>query len=180
METKKATRSSAGTWVFLVVYAASVAWMYVASTPEITGSFSEREERTFRVAAVKASGASGQREYVVYTLARLRQPGVDLSQISFLLPEKVVSIPGGDLHRATVLEDHTSWQLIQYDFGNTHSSISRYRAFKDRIEPISYRVTFHPGIVISGFLLLIPALIAAALANWIGRAIASRRASSAH
>ena len=170
-----AARSSAGTWAFFVIYVASLAWMYVASTPEVTGNFSEREERGFRVAAVKASGASGQREYVGYTLARLRQPGVDLSQVSFLLPEKVVNIPGGDLHRATVLEDHSSWQLIEYDFGNTHSSLSRYRALKERVEPISYRVTFHPGIMIWAVILLVPALVVAAAMNWIWKAIARKR-----
>lgn len=175
METKKTTRSSPGTWVFLVVYAASLAWMYSASTPEITDNFSEGEERGFRVAAIKAGTTAGTREYVSFTLTQLRKPGLDLAQVSFLLPEKVVKIPGGDLHRATVLESQSNWQLIEYEFGNTHSSISRYRAFKDRIEPVSYRVTFHPGIMIWGVILLVPALVAAVVMNWIWKAIARKR-----
>lgn len=162
-------------WAFLVVYAASVTWMYFASTPEITGNFSEREQQDFRVAAVKTGAASKSPEYVSYTLAQLRKPSLDLSQVSFLLPEKVVEIPGGDIHRATVLESHSSWQLVEYDYGNTHSSSSRYRAFKERIEPVSYRITFHPGIVIWAIVLLVPALVAAAAINWIWRSIAGKK-----
>lgn len=178
METQKPIKSSAGSWAFIVVYAASFAWMYVESTQEITSEFSEQEERSFRVAAVKTGTAAGPRQYVSVTLMQLRKPGLDLSQISFLLPDKVVVIPGGDLHRATVLEDHSKWQLIEYDFGNTHSSVSRYRAFQDRIEPVSYRVTFHPGIVIAGFLLLVPAFLAAAIAKWIAKIVARKKQES--
>lgn len=175
METTKASRKAGGTLAFCVVYAASVMWMYAASTPEITGEPPESDLRSFRVAAVKAGTASNSPEYVTFTLAQLRKPGVDRSQVSFLLPEKAVQIPGGDLHRATVLENHSSWQLVEYDFGNTHSSISRYRAYKDRVEPVSYRITFHPGIVIWAVILFVPALITAAAVNWAWKYIAGKK-----
>lgn len=170
-EKKVDARRKAGRWVSLIAYVVGFVWLYVASTPEITGSFSEGERRQFRVMAVKAAEQSARPEYVTMTLGQLGARGDDRSRMSFLLPGKTTEIPGGDLHRATVLESHTDWQLIRYDYGNTHTSVSRYRAFRDRVEPVSYRVTFHPGLLIGAVVLLVPAWLAGLAAGWIAKRV---------
>jgi hypothetical protein len=159
--------------VSFAVYAASVAAMYFLSTPERTAPFSENERRQFHVAALSADGGPGRREYLALTLAQLtdapKRPAV-----SFLLPEPSVNIPGGDEHHATVLESGPGWQRIEYRYGNGHTSVSRYRATRERIEPLWLRVTFHPGILIWAVLLVFPALIAGASAGWLLRRVGTR------
>jgi hypothetical protein len=179
----KSKTSSPGNLTHFVVYAVALTAMYFTSTPEITGNFTERQERDFHVAAVRLKKDAKDASYVAYSLAQLKAGKVDLASVSFLLPQDItdgdaMDVPGSDLHRVTVLERHPDWQLIKYSYGNTHDSISRYRAFKDRIEPVSYRVTMHMGIFISAFVLLIPAVIVSAVINAIWNAIARRKKSS--
>lgn len=160
------------------MYALALTAVYFASTPEVTGNFTEREGRDFHVAAVRLTKDANDANYVAYSLAHLDAGKVDLASVSFLLPEDVINITGGDLHKVTVLERHPDWQLIEYHYGNTHDSISRYRAFKDRIEPISYRITMHIGLFFGAIVLLIPAWIVSALINRIWNAVAGRKQSS--
>ena len=87
--------------------------------------------------------------------------------ITYLLPTDVVEVPGGDEHRATVLERGGDWQLVRYEYANGISSTSRYRAFRDRIVPVAHRVTFHPGLMALEVLFAIPAWIASLAVNWL-------------
>ena len=177
------TKDKAKTLTKYVVYAVALPAMYFAMTPEITGNFTESQARGFRIAAVKlikdAKDPKGA-EYMAYSLAQLQSGKVDLTSVSFLLPQDVTNIfPDiGDTNKATVLERHPDWQLIEYQFGNTHSSTSRYRAFKDRIEPVSYRITMGMGLLFGAIVLLIPVWIVSALINAIWNAIAGRKKSS--
>jgi hypothetical protein len=179
----KAQNRSPGSLTKYVVYAVALPVMYLAMTPKITGNFTENEARGFRIAAVKsmkdAKDAKGA-EYIAYSLAQIQSGKVDLQAVSFLLPQDVTNVypDSGDTNEATVLERHSDWQLVEYRFGNSHSSTSQYRAFKDRIEPVSYRITMHMGLLFGAILLLVPAWIVAALVNAIWNAIAGRKKSS--
>lgn len=174
---------SPGSLTKYVVYALALPAMYFVVTPEFTGNFTESQARHFRVAAVKlikdAKGAEGS-DYRAYSLLQLQSEKVDLASVSFLLPQDVVNVfpDSGDLNRATVLERHSDWQLIEYHFGNTHDSVSRYRAFKDRIEPVSYRVTGGVGLIFGAIVLLVPVWIVSAVINWIWNEVAGRKKSS--
>ena len=172
----KANGSSPGWLTHLVVYVVAVTAMYFGSTPEVTGDFSERQERDFHIAAVKRKKDANDADYVAVTLAALKAGKVDSASMSFLLPQDVVDIsPGGDLHKVTVLERHPDWQLVKYNYGNTHDSVSRYRAFKDHIEPVSYRLTMDMGLFFSAIALLIPASLVSVLINAIWRLVARKK-----
>ena len=82
------------------------------------------------------------------------------------------------MHRADVVEDHGTWQLIEFYYSNTRTSTSIYRAYADRVEPLSYRITSSVGQVM-GAMLVLPAVLAACLVfvplvNWIRRRRAAR------
>ena len=177
MKQEKTKANSPGYLTHLVVYAVAVTAMYFVSTPEVTGPFNERQERDFHIAAAKLTKDSNDTTYVAFSLAQLKTGKVDLASVSFLLPEGNIKIDvsGHDLHKVTVLERHPDWQLVEYDYGNTHNSSSRYRAFKDRIEPVSYRITMDMGLFFSAIVLLIPASIVSILINAIWRAIVRRK-----
>lgn len=166
--------SSPGCTTYLVIYVVVVTAMYFASTPTTTKNFDERQERDFHVAAVNLAKSAN---YVSFFLALLKAGKKDLSSVSFLLPlgDIKMDVSGHDLHKVTVLERHPDWQLVEYHFGNSHSSTSRYRAFKDRIEPVSYRMTAHIGIFFNAIVALIPAAIVSALINAIWNAVGRRR-----
>ena len=155
--------------LFVPIYLVSAVLAYVAFTPEQTGHF-ERSAKEFRVMAFRDG------KPVPTTLAALAKRDPTLR---FLLPAaREVDVPGGDLHRATVTEKGADWQVVTYEFGNTISSTSRYRAFADRVEPISHRVTFHPGVLIMLVALTLPAWLAALLAAWAWRRLRTARAPS--
>lgn len=165
-------RGFAGFLAFLVVYALMLVAMYFVSTPEVRGNFSERQERDFHVAAITPKDPNP----VAVSLAQLKAGKVDLSSTIFLLPDGNIrmNVQGHDLHMVTVLERHPDWQLVEYHYGNTHDSISRYRAFKDRIEPVSYRITMHPGMVLTAVVLLVPAWVVYALMKAVWKRVAAR------
>lgn len=175
--------SSPGRLTHFVVYAVALTVMYFARTPEITGNFTENQASHFHVAAVRLKAEPNKGGYAAYSLAQLNSGKVDLASLSFLLPQDVIAsdalgIVGHDTHRVRVLERHPDWQLVEYQYGNTHDSVSRYRAFKDRIEPVSYRVTMHMGLMLAAIVLLFPAWIVGAIINAIWNAIARRRTSN--
>jgi hypothetical protein len=167
---------SPGGLTHLAVYIVAASALYFGSTPEVTGNFTERQENDFHIAAVRIGKGALDADYSVVTLAQIKAQKVDVAAFTFLLPQDVVDLhPGGDLHKATVLERHPDWQLVKYDYGNTHDSVSKYRAFKDRIEPVSYRQTMDMGMMFSAILLLIPVSLVSALINAIWRLVARRR-----
>lgn len=184
MTNGKTKGNSPGALTHVVVYAIAFTAMYLAITPEVTGSFTESQARGFRVATVSLKETAPEEKYAAYSLAALRaQPRtIDLSSKSFLLPQDVTNIfpDSGDTNKVTVLERHQDWQLVEYQFGNTHNSVSRYRAFKDRIEPVSFRVTMGPGIMLYAIVLLIPAWIVSALINAVWNAAAGRGNLAVH
>ena len=71
-------------------------------TKEITGSVASK----FFVAGYAKTFSSQQPEYKIFSLETLRSGNVDLSAISFLLPEESITINVGDIHGVEVIEDH--------------------------------------------------------------------------
>jgi len=119
-KTKEKTKgSSPGFLTHLLVYGVAVTAMYFASTPEVTGNFTERQERDFHIAAVSRAKGAKEARYVGISLAQLKAGKVDLASVSFLLPpgDIKISIPSSDVHKVTVIERHPDWQLVEYYFG---------------------------------------------------------------
>ena len=143
--------------LFVAFYLPLAGLVYFAATPEETRDFTQVAKQ-FRVMAMRDG------KPVSMTLAEVSKPGPG---VSFLLPRRVVELPGGDLHKATVLESQPDRQLVQYDYGNSIDSISRYRAFRDRVEPVFHRVTAYPALVISLAVVLLPAWLLALAVNWL-------------
>jgi hypothetical protein len=168
---RNARARSRSRWAGIAAYAAMVAVMYVYSTPTTTANFSENERKKFKVAAMRLSPAAGESRFLGVSLADIDSKKVDPASVSFLLPAGPIDIRQGDLHEVVVLERHPDSQLVEYRYANTVNSDSRYRAYRDRVEPVSYRVTMHPGIFILAFVLVIPA----ALVQWLVRQALSRR-----
>ena len=180
MEPNKTKGDSPGCLTHVVLYAVAVVPMYFASTPEVTGNFHVGQQRDFHIAAVTQTKDANDATVVPLSLAYLKTGKVDLASVSFLLPPGDIKVQdtGHDLHKVTVLERHQDWQLVEYHFGNSHDSISRYRAFKDRIEPVSYRNTMHMGLFVGAIILLVPVAIISFLINAIWKAVARRRKAS--
>ena len=124
---------------------------YPLLTPEETRDFG-RVQKEFRVLALRDG------KPFATSLATLPKDA------TYLLPAPVYELTP-DVHKVVVLESTAAWQLVQYEFDNTVSTISRYRAFRDRIEPVSHRMTFHPGLPVAFMLLMLPAWLLAFLAS---------------
>jgi len=133
-----------GCLVPLGLYAAVLAiGFFVTRPPLITEHFPEQTARSFSVAVVEES--DGGYEYGRRTLQTIRDRAPGLPSFRYLLPEQRITINVGDVHHATVIEDHGDWQLIEYDYSNTYIATSIYRAYADRVEPVSYQMTGSVG-----------------------------------
>jgi len=170
---RKAKYDSYGVIVFLTIYGLSLIAMYIASTPTETEDFKGLTARNFTIAGIVTGKVTDNRPYRVLNLERLNAGELDLSGITFLLPQPTITINVGDIHRAEVLEDHGAWQLVAFHYSNTRTSTAVYRAYADRIEPVSYRLTSSVGHVFYAVLLLIPA----AFLTWVITAVLRQRRS---
>lgn len=166
---------------FIVVYGLCLIVLYFASTRKQTEDFTGRTAHEFTVAGVSRSNQDAEVNYRVFNLERLNAGNIDLTDLTFLLPQESITINVGDIHSAEVLEDHDDWQLIAFYYSNTRTSTSIYRAYPDRIEPVSYRMTSSVGQFFGAITLLVPALVLSilisAILNW--RANRMRRTASA-
>lgn len=164
-----------GCLTHIVLYVVAAVGVYFAMTPESKGPFSEAEKRVFRIAAVLPA-EQGKPPRVVATSLERASSGKAGAGVTFLLPAGPVDVQaGGDHHAVLVLERHPDWQLVQYEFQNTHSSVSRYRAYRDRVDPVSFRTTMHMGLGVAFVLLILPVALVAAVVNAIWRRAAARR-----
>jgi len=112
---------------------------YATRPPLITENlYGERTLTRFSIATV-VDGENGY-EYGRWTLRTVSEIGTGSPPRRFLLPEPEITIYVGDIHHARIIEDHDDWQLIEFNYSNTYHSTSIYRAFADRIEPVSYQV----------------------------------------
>ena len=167
----KSQPKTVGCLVFIVVYLLCLTGMYFNTIPpEETKDFSGRVAERFFIAGVVKMNSQQNQEYMVFSLKALRSKNPILFNVTFLLPEKAITIKVGDVHRAKILEDHGEWQLVEFNYSNTHTSTSIYRAYNDRIEPVSYKLMSHVGQAIWAIILFIPALILSkvitAILNW--------------
>lgn len=174
---KKAQKNKYSVAIFIVIYGISLIAMYVATTPTETTDFSGAIAWDFTVAGIVTGEVTNNRPYRVLTLQRLNTGNADLSNITFLLPQPTITINVGDIHRAEVLEFHDDWQLVAFRYSNTRTSTAIYRAYADRVEPVSYRVTSSPDHLLYVTLLLIPAFfvsrIVVGVLNWRAREAAN-------
>jgi hypothetical protein len=155
--------------IFIVVYGLGLIVTYVVTTPTETPPFDERVNWNFTLAGVITGDVTNNQRFRVLNLQQLKTGNVDLSEMTFLLPRPTVTIDVGDIHRVEVLEFHDDWQLVAFHYSNTRTSTAVYRAYANRIEPVSYRVTSTAGHLAYAAVLLIPAfLISRIIAGFLG------------
>jgi len=157
---REGKRKSSGCMSFIVIYGLCLIGIYFAGTPpEETKEFTGRTAREFTVAGVMTGNLNEGVTYRVFNLEYLNSGELDLTDLTFLLPERSATINVGDIHRAEILEDNGEWQLVAFHYSNTRTSTSIYRAYRDRIEPVSYKLTSHVGQAFSAIIFVIPALV---------------------
>lgn len=129
----------------------------VTRPPLISDNFPEEVVNRFSVAIVE-EGADGA-VYGRQTLQTVRERDSELPSFRYLLPERNITINVGDIHHATVLEDHGDWQLVEFNYSNTYMATSVYRAYEDRVEPVSYQMTSSVGDVMMAMAVTIIAVL---------------------
>ena len=156
----KSQTKPSGCLIFIVAYVLCLIGMYFTTLPpEETKDFTGRVAKEFSVVGIEEMSSLQSREYMVFSLESLQSGKIDLSDITFLLPEKAITIDVGDIHYAEIIENHGEWQLAAFNYSNTRTSTSTYRAYADRIEPVSYKLKSHVGQAFLAIILVIPALI---------------------
>ena len=122
----KPVQAKVGCLLFIAVYVLLLVPSYYLSRPAaVTEDFTGRNARLFNVAAVASANASGSSAYSSHSLDQLDAGTLDLATLTFLLAESKITIEQGDIHHATVAEDHGSWQLVEFHYSNTHTSTSK-------------------------------------------------------
>jgi len=147
-----------GIYIVLVIIG-----FFVMRPPLITGDFSASTAKRFSIATVEE--VDGQRQYNRQTLESVLDP--ESPSFGFLLPEESVIIDTGDIHHASVIEDHGDWQLVEFLYSNAYTSRSIYRAYADRIEPASYQMMSSFADVAMIVVLAVPAYLLALLVTFI-------------
>jgi hypothetical protein len=150
-----------------------VVGFFVTRPPLITEDFPENVARSFSIAIVE--GDVGGAVYGRHTLEIVRERNTELRPYRYLLPEREITINNGDIHHVSVLEDHDDWQLIEFNYSNTYTATSIYRAYEDRIEPVSYQVTGSVGDAIMLMMVTAIAVLLYSLAQ-LANFIRNRRA----
>lgn len=131
---------------------------FVTRPPLITEDlYGERTLTRFSVATV-VDGENGY-EYGRWTLRTVSEIDMGSTPHRFLLPESEITIYVGDIHHASVIEDHGDWQLIEFSYSNTYMATSIYRAYADRVEPVSFQVTAGVGDAFAWLLVTMIAVV---------------------
>lgn len=156
---RKGKRRRSGCMTFIVIYGLSLIVSYFVTTPKQTEDFTGRTAREFSVAGVVTNNSDEGTSYRVLNLEYLNSGKLDIADLTFLLPQKSITIHIGDIHNAEILEDNGEWQLVAFYYSNTRTSTSIYRAYEDRIEPVSYRLTSSAGQLLLAVFFLVPALV---------------------
>jgi hypothetical protein len=155
-----------GCLIPLGLYAAVlVIGFFLTRPPLITGDFSAQTARSFSIAVVEETDDGY--EYRRQTLQTIQEREPQLPALRYLLPEQRVTIDVSDIHYATVIEDHGDWQLIEYDYSNTYMATSIYRAYADRIEPVSYQMTGSVGDAVMAMAVTVIAVLLYFLATLV-------------
>ena len=150
-------------------------WFSFGAAPHLfyknTTDFSGKVAKDFYIALVDLDTTNSKDKYSFRRLNDIESNPPDLSVYSYILPDTYSEIPSkGDTYHFEVLEEDSGTQLIELSYSNTHSSWSVYRAFQDKIVPVSHR-TDDPGLMIIMLILGIIAghFIAGRSRRWIKR-----------
>ena len=151
---------------------AVVIMFFVTRSAPVTTEFDERTARLFSIAVAEKTDKGIQYKRTSLAIVQGRDPA--LPPVDYRLPETQITIDEGDVHYVTVLEDHGEWQLIRFLYNNTYMGESIYRAYADRVEPVSFHMTSHIGQAMMAMFLVVPVYIAA----WLITFIRNRRAAA--
>ncbi len=130
---------------------------FATRAPMITDHFDDSVASRFYVATVEETAAGF--EYGSLRLNSVRERDPRRPALRFLLPEPEITIDVGDIHHASVIEDHNEWQLIEFNYSNTYTATSIYRAYADRIEPVSFQMISSVGDVFAWALVTMVAVV---------------------
>lgn len=174
----KARPRSLGCLTHFVVFVLVFVAFYKSQYPRVyTPPLSEGATRHFMVALAPHPVGSPAKVRPA-SLRDLREGRVDTSKFTFLLPPGPIEVDAeSDHHNVTVIERHADWQLIEYYYGNTSDSIGRYRAWRDRLEPVEYRVIADASLGVVAPVLLVISLLLSTLLNFAWRRVARARAA---
>ena len=155
--------------IYVLVF---VIFYFVTLPKPITDDFLNSAGRQFSVAVgLEIDGATEWRRMRLQTLHE-RDP--ELPRPLFMLAEPELQMDYENFYIVTVLEDHGDWQLLEFDYSNTYNSTSVYRAYADRIEPVSYQPTFGVGHMMFAPVLILPTILLA----WVITMLRNRRSQS--
>jgi hypothetical protein len=157
-------------------FAVLVVGFFVTRPPLITEDFPEQVVRSFSVAVVEE--ADNGSNYERRTLEIIQERNTDSRPYRYLLPERNITIDNGDIHHATVIEDNGASQLIEFNYSNTYMATSIYRAYEDRVEPVSYQMTSSVGDVMMAMVFTVVAALLYLIARLINY-IRNRRSKNA-
>ena len=170
--------NSPGCLLYLVVYFAMLVPAYYFTLPPTeTESFDGRTARMFSVATFPVNEDAPQDDPRRTTLESINTGNYDGQFETFLLPQPRVAYRDGDPHRVSVIENGTDWQLVRFQYSNTYTATSLYRAYGDRIEPVSFSMTSHVG---QGSVALVMLFVAWLVAKIIAMVRAAKQARDEH
>jgi len=118
-------------------------YLTLSSATAVTAFPNGEPPSTFVVVVVQRSAGAPPDYRWLYWRHWVQTPADAKSRYTFLLPERSADGTGTDgshdPRSFEVIEDGGDRQIVEAHYSNTHMSWSRYRAYHDRIEPISYR-----------------------------------------
>jgi len=165
---KKKVRRGVGCLLALAIYIPAIVIMYFVTLPdEVTEDFTGKNARIFSVATFK--DGENRYDYERTTLETIQGRDPELPGLEFRLPESEVVMTDHNIYHVYVLEDHGDWQLIEFNYSNTYTSKSLYRAYANRVEPISFQMTSNVGQAMMALGLIIPVYVVAWLIAFIWR-----------
>lgn len=148
-------RRGVGCLLALAIYIPTVFISYLLTVPdEVTGDFTGGTSRIFSVATVTRNADSV--DYERTTLETIEERNPESPSLAFQLPKRNVVIKSDNIYHVNVLENHDDWQLIEFNYSNTYTSKSVYRAYADHVEPVSFQMTSHVGQGMVALAMIIP------------------------
>jgi len=145
--------------IFKVAYLLFIIVIIFHSSLVERTNFTGKTAQQFFVAGLIQTDPPQSSDFTLFRLEDLQSEKKQHKKINFLIPDNTKMIQFHDYGRATVLADHGDWQLIEFSYSDTYMSTSVYKAYKNRVEPVSYLLPFHMLYFIWFIIALIPALI---------------------
>lgn len=145
-EKNSSLKKHPGCLSLIILYGISMFIVHFALiAPEETKNFTGVVARHFYIAVFPQSGKNVKQIPQLINLTQLNSGTYNHAGKTFLLPEK--KLLNSDVE-VEILEDHRNWQLVALKYSDMEISCSVYRAYPDRIEPVSYKQTTNIVLIV--------------------------------